>query len=142
MIVAMPSPLPVRRAALILSGSARMSGRKEEALQAAVSRLKAGGIVAVKGIGGFHLVCDARNDDAVALLRLRKHRPAKPLAVMLPGDDGLPEPARRLLTTPAAPIVLVQKRYVAALSEGIAPGLTEVGVMLPRIHCSICSYKR
>ena len=104
---------------------------KEEALQAAVSRLKAGGIVAVKGIGGFHLVCDARNDDAVALLRLRKHRPAKPLAVMLPGDDGLPEPARRLLTTPAAPIVLVQKRYVAALSEGIAPGLTEVGVMLP-----------
>ena len=104
---------------------------KEEALQAAVSRLKAGGIVAVKGIGGFHLVCDARNDDAVALLRLRKHRPAKPLAVMLPGDDGLPEPARRLLTTPAAPIVLVPKRYVAALSEGIAPGLTEVGVMLP-----------
>ncbi|HGH5414564.1 TPA: carbamoyltransferase HypF [Citrobacter freundii] len=104
---------------------------KEEALQAAVSRLKAGGIVAVKGIGGFHLVCDARNDDAVALLRLRKHRPAKPLAVMLPGDDGLPEPARRLLTTPAAPIVLVQKCYVAALSEGIAPGLTEVGVMLP-----------
>ncbi|HCB1918014.1 TPA: carbamoyltransferase HypF [Citrobacter braakii] len=111
--------------------SAGERAEKEEALQAAVSRLKAGGIVAVKGIGGFHLVCDARNDDAVALLRLRKHRPAKPLAVMLPGDDGLPEPARRLLTTPAAPIVLVQKRYVAALSEGIAPGLTEVGVMLP-----------
>ncbi|ENM1948625.1 carbamoyltransferase HypF [Citrobacter braakii] len=111
--------------------SAGERAEKEEALQAAVSRLKAGGIVAVKGIGGFHLVCDARNDDAVALLRLRKHRPAKPLAVMLPGDDGLPAPARRLLTTPAAPIVLVQKRYVAALSEGIAPGLTEVGVMLP-----------
>lgn len=111
--------------------SADERAEKEEALQAAVSRLKAGGIVAVKGIGGFHLVCDARNDDAIALLRLRKRRPAKPLAVMLPGDDGLPEPARRLLTTPAAPIVLVQKRYVAALSEGIAPGLTEVGVMLP-----------
>lgn len=111
--------------------SAGERAEKEEALQAAVSRLKAGGIVAVKGIGGFHLVCDAQNDDAVALLRLRKHRPAKPLAVMLPGDDGLPEPAHRLLTTPAAPIVLVQKRYIAALSEGIAPGLTEVGVMLP-----------
>lgn len=104
---------------------------KEEALQAAVAQLKAGGIVAVKGIGGFHLVCDARNDHAVATLRARKRRPAKPLAVMLPGDEGLPEAARRLLTTPAAPIVLVQKRYVAALSEGIAPGLTEVGVMLP-----------
>lgn len=111
--------------------SAGERAEKEEALQAAVALLKVGGIVAVKGIGGFHLVCDARNDNAVALLRLRKHRPAKPLAVMLPGDDGLPEAARRLLTTPAAPIVLVQKRCVAALSEGIAPGLTEVGVMLP-----------
>ena len=111
--------------------SAGERAEKEEALQAAVALLKAGGIVAVKGIGGFHLVCDAQNDNAVALLRLRKHRPAKPLAVMLPADDGLPEAARRLLTTPSAPIVLVQKRYVAALSEGIAPGLTEVGVMLP-----------
>ncbi|MBJ9643195.1 carbamoyltransferase HypF [Citrobacter sp. FDAARGOS_156] len=111
--------------------STDVRAEKEDALQAAVAQLKAGGIVAVKGIGGFHLVCDARNDDAVALLRLRKHRPAKPLAVMLPADDGLPEPARHLLTTPAAPIVLMQKRYVAALSEGIAPGLTEVGVMLP-----------
>lgn len=111
--------------------SADERAEKEPALQAAVTRLKAGGIVAVKGIGGFHLVCDARNDAAVALLRRRKHRPAKPLAVMLPGDDGLPEAARRLLTTPAAPIVLVNKQYVVSLCEGIAPGLTEVGVMLP-----------
>jgi hydrogenase maturation protein HypF len=111
--------------------SADLRVEKEEALQAAVTLLKAGGIVAIKGIGGFHLVCDARNDNAVAMLRLRKHRPAKPLAVMLPGDDGLPQAARRLLTTPAAPIVLVNKKYVVSLSEGIAPGLTEVGVMLP-----------
>ncbi|EMF0718768.1 carbamoyltransferase HypF [Citrobacter freundii] len=111
--------------------SADVRAEKETALQAAVTLLKAGGIVAVKGIGGFHLVCDARNDKAVALLRSRKRRPAKPLAVMLPGDDGLPESARRLLTTPAAPIVLVNKQHVVALSEGIAPGLTEVGVMLP-----------
>ncbi|EAO3105167.1 carbamoyltransferase HypF [Salmonella enterica] len=104
---------------------------KEAALQAAVAILKGGGIVAVKGIGGFHLACNARNDETVAKLRARKRRPAKPLAVMLPDAEALPEAARRLLATPAAPIVLVDKQYVPLLCEGIAPGLTEVGVMLP-----------
>ena len=104
---------------------------KDAALQAAVALLKAGGIAAVKGIGGFHLACDARNPDAVATLRARKHRPGKPLAVMLPNDQGLPEAARKLIHTPAAPIVLVEKRHVTSLCEAIAPGLNEVGVMLP-----------
>ncbi|EAN8970312.1 carbamoyltransferase HypF [Salmonella enterica] len=104
---------------------------KEAALQAAVGQLNAGGIIAVKGLGGFHLACDARNDTAVAMLRARKHRPAKPLAVMLPTAQTLPTAARSLLTTPAAPIVLVDKQYVPSLSEGVAPGLAEVGVMLP-----------
>ncbi|HCM1927966.1 TPA: carbamoyltransferase HypF [Salmonella enterica subsp. salamae serovar 39:c:e,n,x] len=104
---------------------------QEAALQAAVAQLNAGGIIAVKGLGGFHLACDARNDAAVAMLRARKHRPAKPLAVMLPTAQTLPTAARSLLTTPAAPIVLVDKQYVPSLGEGIAPGLTEVGVMLP-----------
>ncbi|WP_316391390.1 carbamoyltransferase HypF [Citrobacter farmeri] len=104
---------------------------KEAALQAAVEMLKAGGIVAVKGIGGFHLACDARNREAVANLRARKRRPAKPLAVMLPDASGLPDAATRLLKTPAAPIVLVDKQHVPSLCDGIAPGLTEVGVMLP-----------
>ncbi|EHF7632877.1 carbamoyltransferase HypF [Salmonella enterica] len=104
---------------------------KEAALQAAVGQLNAGGIIAVKGLGGFHLACDARNDTAVAMLRARKHRPAKPLAVMLPTAQTLPIAARLLLTTPAAPIVLVDKQYVPSLSEGVAPGLAEVGVMLP-----------
>ncbi|MDA8477465.1 carbamoyltransferase HypF [Citrobacter sp. Awk 4] len=111
--------------------SADVQAEKEQALQAAVAMLKAGGIVAIKGIGGFHLACDARNRDAVEMLRARKHRPAKPLAVMLPTEEGLPEAARRLLTMPAAPIVLVDKQYVDSLCDGIAPGLTEVGVMLP-----------
>ncbi|WP_336219799.1 carbamoyltransferase HypF [Citrobacter amalonaticus] len=104
---------------------------KDAALQAAVTRLKAGDIVAIKGIGGFHLACDASNSDAVATLRARKHRPAKPLAVMLPNESGLPESASRLLKTPAAPIVLVDKHCVTTLCDGIAPGLAEVGVMLP-----------
>ncbi len=58
-------------------------------------------------------------------------RPAKPLAVMLPVADGLPDAARQLLTTPAAPIVLVDKKYVPELCDDIAPDLNEVGVMLP-----------
>ncbi|MEZ2603370.1 carbamoyltransferase HypF [Kluyvera intermedia] len=104
---------------------------KEAALQGAVAMLKAGGIVAVKGIGGFHLACDAGNPQAVARLRARKHRPAKPLAVMLSDADALPMDARSLLQTPAAPIVLVDKTHVAGVCDDIAPALAEVGVMLP-----------
>ncbi|MDQ4430336.1 carbamoyltransferase HypF [Yokenella regensburgei] len=112
----------------------RSSGQSlagEAALQAAIALLAAGGIVAIKAIGGFHLACDAGNDEAVALLRLRKHRPAKPLAVMTSDASGLPLSARQCLTTPAAPIVLVDKSLIEGLSPDIAPGLREVGVMLP-----------
>ncbi|MCL9673934.1 carbamoyltransferase HypF [Citrobacter sp. MNAZ 1397] len=111
------------------SGKQQLTG--EEALQAAIALLKSGGIVAVKGIGGFHLACDAHRQTAVQHLRARKHRPAKPLAVMLPSADGLNEAAIRLLTTPAAPIVLVAKTLLPELCPAIAPGLDEVGVMLP-----------
>ncbi|GAB80639.1 carbamoyltransferase HypF [Shimwellia blattae] len=104
---------------------------REAALQAALAALRGGQIIAVKGVGGFHLVCDARNDTAVTLLRLRKQRPKKPLAVMLAQDSGLPGAACALLNTPAAPIVLVDKAHCGPLSPEIAPGLNEVGVLLP-----------
>jgi hydrogenase maturation protein HypF len=104
---------------------------REAALQAAIALLDAGGVVAVKGLGGFHLVCDAQNPDAVTRLRERKHRPAKPLAVMLPSPAGLSDEAQRLLASPAAPIVLVAKKRLPELCALIAPGLDEVGVMLP-----------
>lgn len=103
----------------------------EAALQAAIHQLQAGQIVAIKGVGGFHLVCDAGNPRAVAALRTRKHRPAKPLAVMLPAADSLPAAAQALLTSPAAPIVLIEKSQVDGLCDDIAPALNEVGVMLP-----------
>lgn len=104
---------------------------REEALQAAVAALKAGKTVAIKGLGGFHLAVDARNDAAVSRLRERKHRPTKPLAVMLPDSNALPEDVTAQLHTPAAPIVLMAKSALTELSPFIAPGLNEVGVMLP-----------
>ncbi len=102
----------------------------EKALAAAVEMLATGGIVAVKGLGGFHLVCDAGNAEAVALLRKRKRRPTKPLAVMLTQAIFLPEQAQKLLNTPASPIVLVVKSVVDGIGDDIAPGLDEIGVML------------
>ena len=114
----------------------------ESALTACVRCLCEGGIVAVKGVGGYHLMCDPANGAAVRRLRRRKHRPHKPLAVMFPqvGDDGLsavrahvdltPEEAEACVS-PARPIVLVRRRADSALGADLAPGLAELGVFLP-----------
>ncbi|MDR3473500.1 MAG: carbamoyltransferase HypF [Devosia sp.] len=112
------------------------------ALDAAIAILRAGRIVAVKGIGGYHLMCDPANDDAVKRLRHRKHRPDKPLAVLVPlgGADGLEAVSRYVQPTEteaaalldqARPIVLVAKRRPQRLSPALAPGLSELGVFLP-----------
>jgi hydrogenase maturation protein HypF len=113
-----------------------------EALRAAVDALRSGQVVAVKGIGGYHLVCDAGSDAAVAELRLRKARPDKPLAVMFPlgGSDGL-EFVRReavlqqveaeMIAGPVRPIVLARKQDNGTLADNVAPGLGEIGVFLP-----------
>jgi len=92
-------------------------------------------IVALKGIGGFHLICDATNEVAVGRLRERKHRPARPFAVMAANDSSLwpfAKPTlveRELLGRSARPIVLVRKG--SGLAASVAPGLSRVGVMLP-----------
>ncbi len=93
--------------------------------------LEGGGIVAVKGLGGFHLVCDALNPQAVRKLRARKQRPTRPLAVMIPHANDLPKAIQTLLRSPAAPIMLTPKACLPAFPEEIAPGLNTVGVMLP-----------
>jgi len=114
----------------------------EAALAACVARLKAGGIVAVKGIGGYHLMWDARNAEAVAALRARKNRPHKPLAVMFPmaGADGLDAvraylapnaTAAKSLRDSVRAIVLTAKRADSDLAPGIAPGLDKIGAFLP-----------
>ncbi len=109
--------------------------KEGDALDAAADLLKSGGIVAIKGIGGFHLACDATNAEAIAALRARKGRPAKPLALMAPLDRLLDyadptEGERDLLMSAAAPIVLLQKRG-APLPDALAPGQTTLGWMLP-----------
>ena len=114
----------------------------ETAIKATVAALRSGLIVAVKGIGGYHLLCSATSEAAVLKLRQRKHRIFKPLAVMLPwsGKDGL-DAVRRyanptatelaLLTDPMRPIVLIKKRPNTDLAESVAPGMNELGIMLP-----------
>ena len=114
----------------------------DEALSRAVGQIRAGCIVAVKGIGGYHLVCDARNESAVARLRERKRRPDKPLAVMFPvaGSDGLDVAQQYVALTaeeaamvsgPIRPIVLAKRRESCQLAVNVAPGLDEIGVFLP-----------
>jgi hydrogenase maturation protein HypF len=119
-----------------------MPAHGEKALRRAVGLLLSGGIVAVKGVGGYHLLCDATSEEAVTRLRARKRRPDKPLAVMFPqaGRDGLDtvrsdieltDDEARLLVSPARPIVLARRRPECRLAPLIAPGLAEIGVLLP-----------
>jgi len=118
-----------------------------EALIKAVGVLRQGKVIAVKGIGGYHLVCDATNTSSVSRLRNNKPRPDKPLAVMFPAplenpfqiaelSVALSESDKAFLQQPARPILLVKKNETgklseAALSDQIAPGLNEIGMMLP-----------
>jgi len=112
------------------------------ALTATIEALKGGEVVAVKGIGGYHLLCDAENEQAVRRLRHTKNRPCKPFALMVAesGSDGLERvreiatidsAAAALLCDPLRPIVLVEKRSDTVLNSAIAPGLNEIGIMLP-----------
>ncbi|WP_122820325.1 carbamoyltransferase HypF [Varibaculum vaginae] len=107
------------------------------ALSEARARLRSGEILAVKGIGGFHLMCDARNEEAVARLRERKNRGDKPFAVMTPSIKA----ARRLaqlddsqlkeLASPARPIMIAPFAPEYDLAPAVAPGLGDVGILLP-----------
>lgn len=109
------------------------------AVLAARVALQTGDVIAVKGIGGYHLMCDARSERAVTLLRARKRRVDKPVAVMVASlaharDIALvSEAAARALTSPAHPIVLLPRRedIRGRLASNIAPGIGSIGLMLP-----------
>ena len=96
-----------------------------------------GGVVAVKGLGGFHLACDAENGDAVRRLRARKHREEKPLAIMCGSVKAaesictVNNTERELLTDPRRPIMLLRKRPDCSIAEEVAPQNRYLGVMLP-----------
>lgn len=106
-------------------------------LRTAVELLKQGKIVAVKGVGGFHLAVDARNDNAVLELRRRKQRDEKPFALMAPDLAAISEFAdcddldQRLLDSREKPIVILPKRELSNISAYVAPGNGWFGVMLP-----------
>ena len=116
----------------------RLRGREQDPIADTLHRLQAGQILAIKGLGGFHLACDARHAAAVQTLRERKNREEKPFAVMAANLASLAEwvelsPAEaELLQSPERPIVLLRKKPGAdAAFPGIAPGLAWLGVMLP-----------
>ncbi|TNJ17185.1 carbamoyltransferase HypF [Aeromonas sobria] len=130
------------------SGRGDALAEREDALQAAARALQVGALIAVKGMGGYHLICDARSESAVARLRQLKRRKRKPLAVMMGSLAKAKlhvtgcEAEWQLLASQARPITLLRKRKnddrpsesqqsAAPLAEGIAPGIPYLGVMLP-----------
>ncbi|HEX4944490.1 MAG TPA: carbamoyltransferase HypF [Usitatibacteraceae bacterium] len=135
---AQPDACPACGPSIALLGEDGARRQEGDVVAAALARIRAGKVVAVKGLGGFHLVCDARNVRAVARLRASKHREEKPFAVMAANVASfLPyarvdEASRRLLESRERPIVLLEKRPGCdeALA-GIANGVSALGAMLP-----------
>lgn len=123
---------------LISSGSAwNEQSRMADALAMAVSAFREKKILLVQGIGGFHLACDACNENAVTELRRRKKRDEKPFAVMFPHVESLRQSCfvsdaeLRFLSSPRAPILLLQRREDSPLAEAVAPQNPQVGAMPP-----------
>ena len=124
------------RVALVdADGAAADAG--SDPVRAAAAALRAGRILAVKGIGGYHLACRADDEPAVAALRARKHREDRPFALMAADVDAaralvdLSSTAEALLTSRERPIVVAPARAGAAVAPGVAPRSVELGVMLP-----------
>jgi len=118
-----------------------LAGR-DRALAAAAEAVRDGRVVAVKGLGGFHLMVDARNEDAVARLRRRKNREEKPFALMVPSIEWVEvhcevsDLEARVLRSPESPIVLLRKKPAhdpgfAGVVSAVAPGNPDLGIMLP-----------
>jgi len=135
---AQPVACPVCGPQIWFEAGGKKLAEKEDALQTARRWLAEGKILAVKGLGGFHLVCDAANAAAVQTLRERKHRTGKPFALMafdLPTIEKyvtLSHEARRLISSPQAPIILAEMTEAGkVLAQIVAPDQTRLGFMLP-----------
>ncbi len=135
---AQPNACPVCGPQLqLLAAHGSVVAERDDALVQAAQRLLAGEIVAIKGLGGMQLACDATNADAVARLRQRKRRPGKPLAIMCRDLTTARALARisdaeeRLLTSVAAPIVLLERCEGGDVAANVAPDTRLLGIMLP-----------
>lgn len=130
----------------LIDGAGNYISRGEDAITLAADMILEGCVVAIKGIGGFQLLVDATNRDAVTLLRQRKNRPDRPFALMMPSLDvvcsycQVCDEEAKMLTSHRAPIVLLKKSYspekdritsLAPVVENVAPGNPYLGVMLP-----------
>jgi hydrogenase maturation protein HypF len=119
------------------AGQPRKTNGSDAALAAAQRALAAGAVVAIKGIGGYHLACAIDNDTAVGALRARKARLAKPFAVLVRDLDvarryaRIDEAEAAVLSSPARPIVLLRRRPGAPVADAVAPGSPLLGLMLP-----------
>jgi hydrogenase maturation protein HypF len=106
-------------------------------VRAAIAVLRQGGIVAIKGLGGFHIACDAMNEGAVRTLRKRKRKSNKPFAIMAPSISAISRfcdvkaHERRMLESPRRPIVLLRKLSDSGVAEAVSPNNRYIGVMLP-----------
>jgi|DewCreStandDraft_4_1066084.scaffolds.fasta_scaffold11180_2 hydrogenase maturation protein HypF len=122
---------------VFLKGKNKKILKGYNAILKAKELLKKGKIIAIKGIGGFHLACDATNNEAVLGLKIRKKRSNKPLAIMTDSIDKIKKFAyvsdfeKDLLTSTAAPIVLLKKKNSKILSDEIAKNIDKIGVFLP-----------
>lgn len=118
------------------NGQGATAKNTEEIKKQLIACWEKGDIVAIKGIGGYLLTCDANNPTAISKLRERKARPSKPLALMYPSLDSLQEfslspEEKKALTNEVSPIILVKKPEKLSLAKGIADGLGEIGIMIP-----------
>jgi len=138
---AQPVACPICGPQVWLEFTAKNSGEPAAVEDAAILEtqelLTDGKIVAIKGLGGFHLACDGSNSAAVQRLRDRKGRPDKPMAVMMPNLETIREHCllsdkeASLLTSVQRPILLLEKKTSSSLPKEIAPGQNTLGVMLP-----------
>ncbi len=132
-----PNACPVCGPSLTLLDATGEPLMTDDPLREAAALIREGYILAVKGLGGFHLCVDATKEMAVARLRRRKLREEKPLAIMVRNLDGakalalIGEHEERLLTSPRRPIVLVRRREGAAVAPSVAPAMPDYGIMLP-----------
>jgi len=142
-----PNACPVCGPQLTLYDAASKSVKTDDPVQTVIDLLLSGHIVAIKGLGGFHLSVDAGNDEAVKKLRSRKYREEKPLAIMtrdIPAVRQIAEVSKeeeKVLTSPQRPIVLLKKIKNNLIPEWVAPMFPISASCYPILRCIICCWK-